>query len=182
MKQRKVRDLMTSLEDYATIHENRSIREALEVLSSSQKELDRQKHYHRSVLVLDDEGMVVGKLSHWAILRSLDPRFLKYKDEEALFRAGLTDDFIQSMQETLSLFTADLEQMCRATGKIKARDAMVPVNESIDEDMPLTDAIHQMVLSHALSILVTRENRVVGILRQSDVFQEINNIIRSIEA
>ena len=56
---------------------------------------------------------------------------------------------------------------------------MVPIGESIDEDALLTEAIHQMVLMHALSIPVTRHGEVVGILRQSDVFEEVADIIMS---
>jgi CBS domain-containing protein len=179
MQQKRVRDLMLPLTDYAVVPADKTLREALEVLRRTQLEMPRNRYLHRSVLVRDEDGKVIGKLSHWAILRSLEPRFLKFVDEVALSRAGLTDEFIQSMQNAFSLFTGSLEQMCRAAAKIKARDAMVPVGESIDEDIPITEAIHQMVIRHVQSILVTRKGEVVGILRQSDVFLEVADMIRS---
>ncbi|MFH1755876.1 MAG: CBS domain-containing protein [Candidatus Latescibacterota bacterium] len=181
MQQKRVRDLMLPLSDYATVQADKTLREALEILRKAQPEVTPNRYQHRSVLVLDEIGKVIGKLSHWAVLRSLEPRFLKFEDEEALSRAGLTEEFIQSMRQTFSLFTGSLDHMCRAAAKLKARDAMVPVGESIDENMPLTDGIHQMVVKHALSILVTRKGEVVGILRQSDVFQEVADMIRSCE-
>lgn len=170
---------MLPLSEYATIDGNRTVQEALEVLSTAQKSLTPGRHFLRAILVLNETGVVVGKLSQWAILRSLEPSFLKYVDEASLAKAGLTEDFIQSMKDTFSLFSGGLEQMCRAAGNIRARDAMVPVGESIDENALLTEAIHQMVLRHALSILVTRGGTVVGILRQSDLFEEVARIIRS---
>jgi predicted transcriptional regulator len=179
MRQKKIRDLMLPLSDYAVVQADKTLREALDVLHVSQREATRTRYLNRSVLVINDQGKIVGKLSHWAILRSLEPRFLKFEDEEALSRAGLTEEFIQSMRSTFSLFTGSLEQMCRAAARIKAEDAMVPVRESIDEDMPLIEAVHQMVLKHVQSILVTRKEEVVGILRQSDVFNEIAGMIRS---
>ena len=178
MNQKTVRDLMLPLSDYATVQADKTLREALEVLSKAQQEAARKRYLHRSVLVLDEQGRVIGKLSHWAVLRSLEPRFLKFEDEAALSRAGLTEEFVRSMRQTFSLFTGSLDQMCRTAARIKAQDAMVPVRESIDEDMLLTEAIHQMVMKHVQSVLVTREGEVTGILRQSDVFQEIADMIR----
>lgn len=181
MHQKRVRDLMLPLTGYAVVQADKTLREALEVLREAQQDVARNRYLHRAILVLEEKGKVIGKLSHWAIIRSLEPRFLKFEDEAALARAGLTEEFIQSMQNTFSLFTGSLEQMCRAAAKIEAREAMVPVGESIDEDMLLTEAIHQMVIRHVQSILVTRNGEVVGILRQSDVFQEVADMIRSCE-
>lgn len=182
MKQKNVRDLMLSLDEYATIGGDKTIGEALEVLRQAQEELIPGRHFHRAILVLDERGTVIGKLSQWAILRSLEPSFLKYEDEEALVRSGLSNDFIESMKSTLALFRSNLEQICRAAGRLRARDAMVPIGESISEDAQLIDAIHLMVIHHVLSLPVTRQGKVVGILRQSDVFEEVSGIIRSYRA
>ena len=179
MEEKRVRDLMLSLNEYATIGAESTIREALEALSKAQMELTHDRHYHRAVLVLDQNDNVVGKLSHWAILRALEPKFLKHDDVASLSRAGLTDEFIQSMKETFSLFTGSLEQLCRYAARLKAKDAMVPVGESIDENTLLTEAIHQMVLKRVQSLPVTRQNEVVGLLRLTDVFEEVAKIIQS---
>jgi CBS domain-containing protein len=179
MEQKRVRDLMLSLDEYATIEGGKTIGEALEVLRRAQQELIPGRHFHRAILVLDEKGMVIGKLSQWAILRSLEPTFLKYEDEEALVRSGLSNDFIESMKSTLALFRSNLEQICKAAGTLRARDAMVPIGESISEDALLIDAIHLIVMKHVLSLPVTRQGRVVGILRQSDIFEEVSSIIRS---
>jgi len=178
MEHKLVRDLMLSLDEYATVSFESTIQQALVALSKSQLGLTQDRHYHRAVLVLKD-GRVVGKLSHWAILRSLEPKFLRSDDESSLARAGLTDEFIQSLKDTFSLFTGSLEQMCRAAGRIKAMDAMVPLGESIDQDATLTEAIRNLVMKHAQSLPVTRHGKVVGILRLSDVFEEAADIIRS---
>lgn len=179
MTQKRVRDLMLSLDAYATIDGNQSLREALEVLSLSQENLTPGRHFHRAVLVLNKNGEVTGKLSQWAVLRSLEPALLKCDDEASLFRSGLSGDFIESIKSTLALFRGNLEQICATAGSITVSDAMVPIGESISEDAPLTDAIHLLVVKHAQSLPVTRHGRVVGILRQSDVFEEVSHIIRT---
>ena len=181
MKEKTVKDLMLPLDEYATVSARSTIREALTALDKAQLGLDFDRHNHRAVLVLDEAGQVVGKLSHWAILRSLEPKFLQHDDLASLARAGLTPEFVQSLQERFSGMTGSLTRMCLEASRLEAREAMVPTGESIDEDAPLTEAIRLMVLHHEQSKLVTKKNEVVGILRLTDVFDEVADIIRGFE-
>ena len=50
---------------------------------------------------------------------------------------------------------------------------MRPVTESIDENASLCEAIHKIVILQTLSILVKRGREVIGLLRLSDLFDEI---------
>ena len=177
MKEKRVRDLMLSLDEYATVEADKTIKEALDALSQAQLGLTEDRLRHRAVLVLDKDGRVLGKLSHWAILRALEPKFLKTDDVASLSRAGLTEEFIATMQQGFSMFTGSLEQLCRYAAQIKAKDAMVTVGESIDESASLTEAIRMLTMKHVQSLPVTRGEQVVGILRLSDVFQEIAETI-----
>ena len=90
MDSKIVKDLMLSLDEYATIYQGSTIQEALTALTESQLGLTDDRHFHRAVLVLDESGKVVGKLSHWAILRSLEPKYLDNDDVLSLSRTGLT--------------------------------------------------------------------------------------------
>jgi CBS domain-containing protein len=45
--------------------------------------------------------------------------------------------------------------------------------EFVSEDASLDVAVHQLVLGHHQSLLVTRGDRIVGILRLTDVFASI---------
>jgi len=180
MEEKRVKDLMLSLDEYATIAADSTIREALIALDEAQLGLDDDRHHHRAVLVLDEVGKVAGKLSHWAILRRLEPSFLQTRDLVSITQAGgLTQDFIESLENEFSGFTNTLALMCAEAAKTKAREAMVPVNESIDEDAPLSDAVHEMVIHHVQSMVVKRDDELVGILRLSDVFQEVAQLIRN---
>lgn len=181
MDEKKVKDLMLSLSEYATVSAKSTIRDALKALDKAQLGLTEDRHHHRAVLVLDEKGVVVGKLSHWALLRRLEPKFLGANDLHSLARAGLTQEFISSLQSGLSGYSGSLPVMCREAAHLKVKDAMVPVDESIDEDEPLAAAVHQLVISHVQSMLVTRAGRTVGILRLSDVFEEVAELIRNSE-
>ena len=178
MHEKKVKDLMLPLSEYATVSGERTIEEALRVLDRAQLGLTADRHFHRAVLVLDENGAVVGKLSHWAILKKLEPRFLNTEDLSILSRASFTKDNITDLEESLIGFSGSLSALCRRAARIRAKDAMVPVSERIDENESLVAAIHRLVVSHLQSLLVTREGKTVGILRLSDVFQEVVGLIR----
>ena len=45
--------------------------------------------------------------------------------------------------------------------------------EYVDEDASLADAIHQLDMGHYQSLLVTRGKKIVGILRQRDMFKQV---------
>jgi len=60
-----------------------------------------------------------------------------------------------------------------------AKDVMHPVEENIDENAPLSEALHKMVVYQTLSILVTRDKKVIGLLRLSDLFDEIVKDIKN---
>jgi CBS domain-containing protein len=181
MEGKRVKDLMLSLSEYAIIHEEASVKEALVALSKAQMGLTYDRHHHRAVLVLDASGKVVGKLSHWAILASLEPELFSEADDEVLQRSNLSLDFIQSLKGSYRGLAGNLEVMCKKAARVKVRDAMVQVRESIDRDAPLTEAICMMALGRWQSLLVTEKGEVVGILRLADVFEEVADLIRGEE-
>jgi len=55
---------------------------------------------------------------------------------------------------------------------------MSPVSEGIDENASITEAIHQIIVLQLLSLLVKSGSNIVGIVRLSDLFHEVErNII-----
>jgi len=177
MDTRPVKELMLPLAHYATTSSNSTLRDALLALSKAQLGLTNDRHHHRAVLVLDDQDNVIGKLTHWSILKSLQPSVFSESDRVNLARAGLSLDFIADLVERHP-YQGPMERMCALASRIHVRDAMVPVQESIDEQARLSEAIVEMVRLHIQSILVTRHGKVVGILRMSDLFEEVADVIR----
>ncbi|MFZ5981745.1 MAG: CBS domain-containing protein, partial [Candidatus Zixiibacteriota bacterium] len=76
-------------------------------------------------------------------------------------------------------FQEDLCDLCKRARNINVVDVMRPVTESIDENASLSEAIHKMVMWSTLSVLVTRGNDVVGLLRLSDVFQAVADYMKN---
>jgi CBS domain-containing protein len=178
MDAKTIKDLMVSLDEYAVVPEDATVLEALNALESAQENLPPGREPHRAVLVVDKRKKVVGKIGQLAFLRALEPKYLHLGDLKTLARAGLSEDFVDEMMENLSFLRGSLEDICRQAGSLRARDVMHPVSESIDENAPLAEAIHKIVLWQTLSILVTRRGEVVGILRLSDLFTAVSARIK----
>jgi len=179
MPNKCVRDLMLSLDQCATVHENATIRDALISLDNAQLRLGIDRPPFRTVLVLDDDQHVVGKLTYWSILRRIEPGFLRCSECVMLSRVCLSPEVIESLNTWLSGFANNLSMMCAEAAKTRARDAMIPVAGSVDGDTSLPDAIHELVSKDLQMVPVRTNGETVGILRASDVFEEIGDLIYS---
>jgi len=181
MTDKTVRDVMLALDEYTTIDSECTVREALVALNKVQLGLTYDRHHHRALLVLGAGGEVVGKLTHWAILRALEWDPVGANGVRSLERAGMDERFIDTLRRRMRRCGGSLTAMCRAAGSVRVRDAMLPTGESIAEETPLRTAIERMVAERCQSLIVADQHQVTGILRLSDVFEEVADLIRGTE-
>ncbi len=170
---KRVKEIMLRLEDYAVVGEDRTILDALRALEKSQEKLPPDRQPHRAILVTDSRGQIVGKLHYFAFLRALVPERKSFGAEGILDRAGVGDDLRESSRKMLELMTGDLVDVCERARKVMVRDVYTTATVSIDEEAPLSAAVSTFLSHQTLSLLVTREGRTVGILRLSDLFEEL---------
>ena len=88
MKTFVVKDLMVPLEGYATVPQEATLREAVLALEKAQMKLDPSQHKHRAILVLDESGKVVSKITMKNILVALEPNYGKVEGIGVLERSG----------------------------------------------------------------------------------------------
>ena len=174
MKTLAVRDLMVPLAEYATVSEDATLYEAVLALEKAQESFeDKHTRYsHRAILVLDKEGDVVGKLSQLDVLKALEPKYQDLIEGRGTQRFGLTKQFMQSMLQQYNLFADPLADICRKAGEKNVKQFMYTpsVGEYVTENATMGEAVHQLIMGHHQSLLVTRDKKIVGILRLTDVF------------
>jgi len=180
MKTIPVKELMVPLEAYATVHQEATLREAVLALEKAQMTLDPSRHKHRAILVLDENGKVVSKITMKNILVALEPNYGKVEGMGVLERSGFSPDLIKDMLENSALWAEPLQFFAERAAKLKVSDFIQAPSEGeyIDENATLGEATHQLIVQPSLSLLVTSDDEVVGILRLSDVFSKICDIIR----
>ncbi len=169
-----VKDLMVPLEEYPRIPATASLHDAIKalekVLLGPAKDPSRPRD--RAIIVMETDGRVLGKLSLWDVLRGIEPRY-----GHPIEPLVMIDDYF--------LWThASFAGLAEKAQAIKVRELLQEhaKQEFISEDAPLDLAAHQLVHCRLLSLLVTRGERIVGILRLSDAFKAVTEIIATAEA
>ncbi len=181
MKTITVRELMVPLEEYATVPREATLREAVLALEKAQMTLDPSRHKHRAILVLDESGKVVSKITMKDILIALEPNYGKVEGMGVLERSGYSPDLIEDMLEDNALWAQPLQFVGERATRLKVIDFIEAPSEGeyIDENATLGEAVHQLVVYPYHSLLVTSGDEVVGILRLSDVFTKICDEIKT---
>lgn len=176
-----VKDLMVPLDEYATVSENATLLEAVTALEKAQSEFDHDRYRHRAVLILGKDGNVVGKVSQLDILRALEPKYGDMGNQIPLTRFGYSPKFMTSVLEKFSLWDMPIQDICKKSIKQKVTKFMYVPSEGeyIAEDASLTEAIHLLVMGHHQSLLVTKDVKIVGVLRLTDVFKEITQVVKT---
>ena len=180
MKTIKVKELMVPLEAYATVPREATLREAVLALEKAQMTLDPSLHKHRAILVLDEDRKVVSKITMKDILVALEPNYGEVEGTGVLERCGYSPDLIRDMLKDNALWTEPLQFFRKRAARLKVRDFIQAPSEDeyIDKNATLGEATHQLVVCPYHSLLVTSGDEVVGILRLSDVFTKICDIIK----
>ena len=76
------------------------------------------------------------------------------------------------MMKNYDLWSGTLENICSKAFSIKVKDIMYTPDdgEYVEADCTLDEAVHQLIIGHHQSLLVTSKNKVIGIIRLTDVF------------
>jgi CBS domain-containing protein len=180
VKTYRVKDLMIPLTEYATVDESATLFDAIMALEKAQLAFDHSRYQHRAVLILDTSGRVVGKLSQIDVLRALEPKYAEMQGSDGLARYGFSKTFMKSMLIQYHLWESPLKDICRKAGEKRVKDFMYTPTEGefVSVNATLDEAIHQLVLGQHQSLLVTKEQEIVGILRLTDVFAAVFHVMK----
>ena len=175
-----VKDLMVPLHEYATVSEDATLFEAVMALEKAQSEFDQNRYRHRAVLILGKDGNVAGKVSQIDILRALEPKYGDMGNHVPLSRFGYSTKFMTSLLEKFNLWDTPIHDICKKSVGLKVATFMYVPSEGeyVAQNASLPEAIHLLVMGHHQSLLVTKDEKIVGILRLTDVFKEITQIVK----
>lgn len=178
-----VKDLMVPLSEYATVPEGSTLFEAVMALERAQEEFDHTKYRHRGILVLNKRKQVVGKINQVDVLRALEPKDNILDDIKELSQFNFSNKFVRNLYKQRRLKGASLKDLCMSAGKLKVELCMQTFAEGeiIDHEATLDVAIQHLTLENLLSVMVTRNKEIVGILRLSDVFAAVFHTMKECE-
>jgi CBS domain-containing protein len=171
--EKKVKDIMTSIDNYPTVSVNNTVREAIGKLMNSLSELVSSSRIreagHRSLLVFD-ENKNLGMLSIKDLIKGVRPFYLALPNssmaESVRFSHVMTGGWD-------GLFTIQLNNLADK----KVGELTLEPTPMIDEDSNLMEVAEMLFKSKQTRLIVTSGKKAVGILREQDLFFEIVNII-----
>jgi CheY-like chemotaxis protein/predicted transcriptional regulator len=172
--EKSVQDVMIPIDDYTTIERDQTIKEAilrlkrsfiLKVATSKIMETG-----HRSILVFDRNDSVIGVLTIEDLLRAIMPAYINAP------KPSMADSIQFSPMFWQGMFTKEIKALvCKRVDEV-----MSPAPIAIDCEANLMEAAYTMILNNARRLVVMAEGKVVGMIREQDLFFEMERIQRGV--
>lgn len=171
-EEKKVMDVMIPVEDYTTLTEDHTIEEALvKIHESFSPKISTSRIMetgHRSLLVLDDKGKIKGILAITDLLSGIMPAYLSAP------KPSMADSIQYSPMFWKGMFTRETKKLA----KKRIKDIMSPAPLTIDGEANLMEAAYMMINKNARRLAVVKSGEVVGVIREQDLFFEMERILR----
>jgi len=173
MATKKAEDITIPLEKYPHIPYWYTLRQAVEKLQNSSIEFMGHKSLPRALLVFDETYNILGIVRRRDILRGLEPKFLKTMPMP--HRRQLFD--IESDPDLTVLTSGKVAKAVREQADSVVTEVMQPVIGSVQYDDHITKIIYKMIHKDLNLLPVVKDDKVIGVVRSVDVFNEIANIL-----
>jgi len=171
--ERRVGEVMIPLADYTTVTVDDTVGEAMNRLRQSfavKAASDSiMETGHRSLLVTGPNGGVLGMVAITDLLEAIMPRYLSAP------KPTLADAIQYSPMFWVGMFTREVARL----RTVRVVDIMSPTPPDIASDASLMEAAYLMVQMAVRRLVVTLHGGIVGIIREQDLFFEIDRILRA---
>jgi len=172
--EKKIKDIMTRIENYSTVTINTTIREAIVKLMGSLNELVSKNLIreagHRSLLVFDEQNNFMGILSMKDLIKGIRPFYLSLPKSSRTESLRFSHLFSGAWK---GLFTVQL----KALADKKVGELVLEFPPMIDENANLMEVADLLFKTRETRLIVTSSKKVIGILREQDLFFETINIV-----
>ncbi|MFH1090042.1 MAG: response regulator [Pseudomonadota bacterium] len=171
IEEKTARDIMIPLEEYTTIGPDNSIRDGIIRLQESFADLISTSRLmqtgHRSILVIDQQGDLVGVLSIMDLIEGLRPGYLSAPKPSMAYNVEYSTMF------WTGLFTTQVKALARK----KIKDVMSPPPPSIDANANLMEIAELLYSQGTRRLVVKSGDQVQGVIREQEIFFEIARLI-----
>ena len=179
MENMKVRDLMVLTDRFPKISDSAAYFEALLALESANEKYLSGESEQRILLVENEEGKVIGKLSPIDLFRGLETNYSRVNYEDTLTNFGL--DYIwKSMEKDYSLWENPFKELCHKAKDIQIKDFIKEPSkgQSIGADDTLVKCFHLFVMNRHDALFVFENDDIIGVLTFSDVFKKTSRVMK----
>ena len=171
-EEKKVREVMIPIDEYTKIYIDQNVKDAIMALKKSfllkiatSKIMETG---HRSILVMDSQDEVQGILSINDLLKAMMPAYLNAP------KPSTADSVQYSPMFWKGMFTRAVRDLV----KVKVHEIMSIAPLTIADDSNLMEAAYMIITNKVRRLLVVKSGEVIGIIREQDLFFEIEKIQR----
>jgi Mg2+/Co2+ transporter CorC len=179
MENMKVNDLMIPTDKFPRISDRTAFYEAIAALENAQKKYLSGESEQRILLVEDEAGKVIGKVSPIDLFRGLETNYDRVDVEKNLTRFGLQYIW-KSMQEDYNLWENPFKDMCRKASDVRIKDFIKAPSKGqcVAADDSLAKCFHLFVMNRHDALFVVKNDNIIGLLRFSDVYRKASQIMK----
>jgi CheY-like chemotaxis protein len=172
--EKSLREVMIPIEEYTTLNQESTVKEAIDKLRESfyaKVSTSRiMETGHRSILVVDERDEIMGILAIIDLLRAVMPAYLDAPKPSTADNIQYSPLFWHNMFQ---------REVLRLSGK-KIKNVMSPAPGTIDADANLMEAAYTMITHNKRRLTIIDSGKVIGIIREQDLFFEIDRILREV--
>jgi CBS domain-containing protein len=180
-----VKDIMCPIEDYEFVDMETSLCDALALLKKNHQkaQADPKRAFHKTMFVKDASGKIVGKLSAYDLTKGLVPEPAKRHMISRSFYSVLSSralevaDEVHDMQQRFKWLHSTFSELIQQESRKKVKDIMSPVHPLLVEDDSINKAIYVMFSEETRQPLVTRDGKIVGVVRLLEIFDELLEVL-----
>lgn len=180
----KVRDIMIPIDEYETLDQNARLCDAIAILKANYESTKAGEPgaFHKTVLITDKSGTIVGKISMYDLIRGLVPETAKEPTHSRAFysllasRAMEVSDQVGDIQTRFRWLHTSFLELVKQEALKEVKAVMTPVHRLLKEEDPINQAVFMMFKENVRQPLVTRDDTVVGLVNLMCVFSELLEI------
>lgn len=177
-KEPRVEHIMVPLSSFGAVHKDHTVADALKVFlegfTFTLTTSTVQEMVHRSILVVDRDDTVVGFITFGDLLKGLQPSYMTLLTD----RPVMADTLHLESPSYSGMFTI----MARDLAGKTVQEIMSETPPVIDADANLMEAAARLLDLDLRRLLVRQRGKIVGVIREQDLFFEMANIIAQYEA
>ena len=180
-----VKDIMCPIEDYEFVDVETSLCDALALLKKNHQkaQADSKRAFHKTMFVKDGSGKIVGKLSAYDLTKGLVPEPAKKHMISRSFYSVLSSralevaDEVHDMQQRFKWLHSTFGELIQQESRKKVKDIMSPAYPLLTEEDTINKAIYIMFKENIRQPMVTRDGKVVGVVRLLEIFEELLEVL-----
>ena len=184
-QEKRVKDIMCPIEEYEFVGLETSLCDVLSILKNNHQQVQAgaRDSFHKTMFVKDAAGKIVGKLSAYDLTKGLVPEPAKKHSLSRSFYSVLSSralevaDEVHEMQQRFKWLHSTFSELIRQESHKKVKDIMSPVHPLLVESDSINKAIYVMFSEEIRQPLVTRDGKIVGVVRLLEIFAELLEIL-----